>query len=83
MKKHVIVNANQKPIDPKLFINSFKVKIHNKYIATKEKFRTNPWQYISIPIVAALVGYITNYLGVAMLFYPIEWRGATKILLLL
>lgn len=37
--------------------------------------RTNPWAYWTIPIVAALVGYVTNYVGVKMLFYPIKWRG--------
>ena len=40
-----------------------------------EDMKKNPWSYISIPIVAALVGYITNYVGVKMLFYPIKWRG--------
>ena len=40
-----------------------------------EDIKVNPWSYISIPIVAALVGYITNYVGVKMLFYPIKWRG--------
>ena len=40
-----------------------------------EDMKVNPWSYISIPIVAALVGYITNYVGVKMLFYPIKWRG--------
>jgi len=37
--------------------------------------RVRPWQYLSIPIVAACVGYITNYVGVKMLFYPIDWTG--------
>ena len=37
--------------------------------------KKKPWTYVSIPIVAALVGYITNYVGVKMLFYPIKWRG--------
>jgi uncharacterized membrane protein YheB (UPF0754 family) len=35
----------------------------------------NPLGYITIPIVAAIVGYITNYVGVKMLFYPIAWKG--------
>lgn len=38
-------------------------------------FQLNPTTYLSIPIVAALVGYITNWVGVKMLFYPVEWRG--------
>ena len=40
-----------------------------------EDLKKNPWSYITIPIVAAMVGYITNYVGVKMLFYPIKWRG--------
>ena len=46
-----------------------------RWRAGKEDFRARPWTYLTIPIVAALVGYITNWLGVKMLFYPIEWRG--------
>jgi uncharacterized membrane protein YheB (UPF0754 family) len=34
-----------------------------------------PWQYVSIPVIAGAVGYITNYVWVSMLFYPIEWTG--------
>jgi uncharacterized membrane protein YheB (UPF0754 family) len=37
--------------------------------------KKNPLGYITIPIVAAIVGYITNYVGVKMLFYPITWTG--------
>ena len=31
--------------------------------------------YSLIPIVAALVGWFTNYLAVQMIFFPIQWRG--------
>ena len=31
-------------------------------------------QYVSIPIIAGAVGNVTNYVGVNMLFYPIDWR---------
>jgi uncharacterized membrane protein YheB (UPF0754 family) len=37
--------------------------------------KVNPLKYLAIPIVAAIVGYITNWLGVSMLFYPIRWTG--------
>jgi uncharacterized membrane protein YheB (UPF0754 family) len=37
--------------------------------------RRNPRKYLTIPVVAALVGYITNYVGVKMLFYPTSWTG--------
>lgn len=31
--------------------------------------------YSAIPLVAAFVGWFTNYLAVQMIFYPIKWRG--------
>ena len=34
-----------------------------------------PSRYLIIPVVAALVGYITNFVGVKMLFYPVKWTG--------
>ena len=40
-----------------------------------EDLKKKPLSYIMIPIVAACVGYITNYVGVKMLFYPVEWTG--------
>lgn len=58
--------------------------IFSKNLASNLRFRwsrgvadlkQNPIQYLTIPLIAALVGYITNWLGVKMLFYPIEWRG--------
>ena len=33
--------------------------------------KKDPVAILSIPIVAGLVGYITNYIGVKMLFYPL------------
>lgn len=33
-------------------------------------FRSDLWFLISIPIVSALIGYVTNYIAVAMLFRP-------------
>ena len=32
-------------------------------------------QYATIPAVAAFLGLSTNYVGVKMLFYPIEYTG--------
>ncbi|KAL7545933.1 hypothetical protein ACHAWF_009289, partial [Thalassiosira exigua] len=39
------------------------------------KFRSRPHAYLLIPPVAALVGWITNYLAVQMIFYPVNYRG--------
>ncbi len=33
------------------------------------------WKYVSIPIVAALVAWATNWVAVQMTFYPIEFLG--------
>ena len=39
------------------------------------KFRQRPGTYLLIPCIAALVGWITNYMAVQMIFYPIQFRG--------
>ena len=40
-----------------------------------ERLRNNPGTYWTIPVVAAAVGFGTNYAGVEMLFYPIDYIG--------
>ena len=39
------------------------------------EMKQNPRPFILIPVVAACVGYITNWVGVKMLFYPVRWVG--------
>lgn len=39
------------------------------------ELRKSPLQYSTIPAVAAFLGLYTNYIGVKMLFYPIEYTG--------
>jgi len=39
------------------------------------KFRARPGAYLLIPVVAAIVGWVTNWLAVQMIFYPIQYRG--------
>ena len=46
-----------------------------QFLWSLQDMKVNPIQYISIPVSAAIIGYITNWLGVKMIFYPIEWRG--------
>ena len=41
-----------------------------------DKFKANPKGAMFIPIVAAFVGYITNWLAVKMIFYPVAFWGA-------
>ncbi|CAK0836341.1 unnamed protein product [Prorocentrum cordatum] len=43
--------------------------------AFAQQFWTSPLAYSTIPVVAALVGYGTNWVGVKMIFYPIEFFG--------
>lgn len=43
--------------------------------AAAAKFRARPVAYLLIPVVAAFVGWVTNYLAVQMIFYPVEFRG--------
>lgn len=38
-------------------------------------FLSNWKGYTLIPLVAGFVGWLTNYLAVQMIFYPIRWRG--------
>ena len=40
-----------------------------------QQIRARPVEYASIPCVAAFVGITTNWMGVKMLFYPIEYLG--------
>ena len=42
-----------------------------------DEFKKRPIQYATIPSIAAFVGISTNYMGVQMLFYPIEYLGTT------
>lgn len=42
-----------------------------------DSIKSNPIEYATIPAVAAFVGISTNYMGVQMLFYPIEYIGSS------
>eukprot|EP00571_Detonula_confervacea_P004746 CAMPEP_0172313418 /NCGR_PEP_ID=MMETSP1058-20130122/20159_1 /TAXON_ID=83371 /ORGANISM="Detonula confervacea, Strain CCMP 353" /LENGTH=479 /DNA_ID=CAMNT_0013027063 /DNA_START=188 /DNA_END=1626 /DNA_ORIENTATION=- len=39
------------------------------------KFKSRPKAYLLIPVIAAFVGWFTNYLAVQMIFYPVQFRG--------
>lgn len=41
----------------------------------RNKFMARPVTYLLIPVIAAIVGWFTNYLAVQMIFYPIEYGG--------
>lgn len=41
--------------------------------------QTEFWQYLSIPVIAALIGWTTNWLAIKMTFYPLEFVGKRPI----
>ncbi|MES1955504.1 DUF445 domain-containing protein [Salinisphaera hydrothermalis] len=36
------------------------------------------WRYLSLPVISALVGYVTNVVAIRMMFHPIEFRGVAR-----
>jgi len=39
------------------------------------KFKARPGTYLMIPVIAGFVGWLTNYLAVQMIFYPVQFKG--------
>lgn len=39
------------------------------------KFKSKPGTYMLIPLIAAIVGWFTNWLAVQMIFYPVKFKG--------
>ncbi|MES1923719.1 DUF445 family protein [Salinisphaera sp. T31B1] len=36
------------------------------------------WKYLSMPVISAIVGYVTNVVAIKMMFHPIEFVGVWK-----
>ena len=36
------------------------------------------WKYLSMPVISAVVGYVTNVIAIRMMFHPVEFRGVFK-----
>lgn len=36
------------------------------------------WKYLSMPVISAVVGYVTNVVAIRMMFHPIEFKGVLK-----
>jgi len=47
----------------------------NIFQKASAKFKARPGTYMIIPVIAAIVGWFTNYLAVQMIFYPIQFGG--------
>jgi hypothetical protein len=43
-----------------------------------QKLKERPIEYATVPCVAAFVGIMTNWMGVKMLFYPIDYWGTNS-----
>lgn len=41
-------------------------------------FGSDTWRYLSMPVISAVVGYITNVVAIRMMFHPIEFVGLAR-----
>lgn len=48
---------------------------NNIFQTALAKFRARPVALLMIPVIAAFVGWLTNWLAVQMIFYPIRYRS--------
>ena len=72
---HANNNTNANTIHTNTNTNTTTTTSFAKRIYNEVKKR--PLQYATIPAIAAFVGISTNYMGVQMLFYPIEYIGTS------
>jgi len=49
--------------------------ISEAFVRAGQRFKANPREHLMIPLVAALVGWFTNWLAVEMIFFPLSWWG--------
>lgn len=40
-----------------------------------EHFLANPWVYLTMPVIAAAIGYVTNIVAIYMMFHPLNFIG--------
>jgi uncharacterized membrane protein YheB (UPF0754 family) len=77
-QSHVVFRSHHDNPHPLLSTNkkeSYHPKRLNIFTRAVAKFKARPGTYLLIPVVAALVGWITNWLAVQMIFYPIQFMG--------
>lgn len=53
------------------------LELYNGFVAFYNEFVNHPdfWKYMSIPLVAAIVGWGTNWVAIQLTFYPIKFIG--------
>jgi uncharacterized membrane protein YheB (UPF0754 family) len=44
-----------------------------------DRLQDHPWVYVAMPLIAALIGYITKLAALRMMFEPIEFKGVGKV----
>jgi len=71
------VNANANAATKQIQSQSLPHKPQSIIQKLSSAIKSNPIEYATIPIVAAFVGISTNYMGVQMLFYPLEYTGTS------
>jgi uncharacterized membrane protein YheB (UPF0754 family) len=47
----------------------------NSWSEIVDSFHEHWWLYLSMPFIAALIGYVTKIVAIKMMFYPIEFKG--------
>jgi uncharacterized membrane protein YheB (UPF0754 family) len=47
----------------------------NSWAEIVESFHEHWWLYLSMPFIAALIGYVTKIVAIKMMFYPLEFKG--------
>lgn len=55
--------------------NNDKSSKPNLFQTAANKFKARPGTYLMIPVIAGFVGWLTNYLAVQMIFYPVQFKG--------
>lgn len=75
-QKYMISKSVRKSGSTRLHVNSPKFQMIVAPIRkASQKFMDRPATYLLIPVVAAFVGWFTNWLAVQMIFYPVKFWG--------
>lgn len=72
-RRSVCLTTKEAPSDDS--IRKRKFQLPACFTSAANKFKSRPSAYLLIPVIAAFVGWFTNYLAVQMIFYPIQFRG--------
>jgi len=68
-------NNNNENYDIETILKNLRFDLMTQWKLSLINLKKNPLSFMLIPICAAIIGYITNWVGVNMLFYPSKWWG--------